>query len=310
MFSSYISTLYYMQSLQAQAMQMSRFAPVQIIINNQLEKRIDDNNYLLFNEDKISQGGKISEKSTHEDSSPLIKRHITNMGCSKFSSFRRKEREERRATKAIPSSKYIFNTVNSRKKDKKSLKSRMNRIISRVHNMDCLLKKIKAKYLKYLFVLIKDEFSKLKVEMKKFDQCAEVRNLNVSHNRDNFIDLTVIQMLLNNGIINSDDVGTILTFGSEDFVKLMNTKVKYQYQFGFLASSYYRQWIRDPIKIEQRSNSVNKNCLKFPNHSKNIFKKNKEDYSIYVKLLMQTSCNFIFYFQNNPLKFGKRTKSV
>jgi len=76
--------------------------------------------------------------------------------------------------------------------------------------MDCLLKKIKAKYLKYLFNLIKDDLSSINIEMKKFDQCAEVRNLNVAHNRDNFIDLTIMQMLLNNNIISNEDVTNIL----------------------------------------------------------------------------------------------------
>jgi c-di-AMP phosphodiesterase-like protein len=39
---------------------------------------------------------------------------------------------------------YIFNILKSRKKEKKYLRKRYNKIISRVHNMDCLLKKIKA----------------------------------------------------------------------------------------------------------------------------------------------------------------------
>jgi len=180
--------------------------------------------------------------------------------------------------------------------------------------MDCLMKKIKAKYLKYLYILLKDDLSKLNIEMKKFDQSAEVRNLNVAHNRDNFIDLTIMKMLLNNSIINHSDVGIAMACGDEKLINLLNMKVKYQFQFYFLTSKYYKQWIRDPIKIMQRGdrklkeNIINKNCLKFPNHSKNIFLNNKEDYAIYIKLLMQTSCNFVFYFQNNPLKFGKKAK--
>jgi len=39
---------------------------------------------------------------------------------------------------------YIFNILKSRKKEKKYLRKKYNKIISRVHNMDCLLKKIKA----------------------------------------------------------------------------------------------------------------------------------------------------------------------
>lgn len=39
---------------------------------------------------------------------------------------------------------YPFFIVKSRKKDKKILRKKFNTVISRVHNMDCLLKKIKA----------------------------------------------------------------------------------------------------------------------------------------------------------------------
>lgn len=308
LFQNYISAMFYMQSLQNEAVRMSRLAPVQVIINDEAEKNVEDDT-VTFNDDNdktISiQSQKASEKSTLEDQPKVV-----SFG-SKFSSFRKKEKIQRKVEKATRS-KYIFNTVTSRKKEKKSIKTKMNKIISRVHNMDCLLKKIKAKYLKYLFNLIKDDLSSINIEMKKFDQCAEVRNLNVAHNRDNFIDLTIMQMLLNNGIISNEDVGNILTYGNEKVVSLLNKKVKNQYQFEFLVSKYYRNWIRDPIKINEhekvKTNFVNKNCLKFPNHSKNIFKRNKEDYEIYIKLLMHTSCNFVFYFQNNPLKFGKKAK--
>lgn len=54
----------------------------------------------------------------------------------------------------------------------------------------------------------------------------------------------------------------------------------------------------------------NKNCEKFPNHSKNIFKNNIENYDRYKKLLLHTACNFLFYFQNNPLKFGKKQREI
>ena len=45
-----------------------------------------------------------------------------------------------------PSTKivYYFNILKSRKKEKKYLRKKFNNVISRVHNMDCLLKKIKA----------------------------------------------------------------------------------------------------------------------------------------------------------------------
>jgi hypothetical protein len=40
--------------------------------------------------------------------------------------------------------KYKFSITRSRKKEKKFIHKKINKIISRVHNMDCLLKKIKA----------------------------------------------------------------------------------------------------------------------------------------------------------------------
>ena len=125
--------------------------------------------------------------------------------------------------------------------------------------------------------------------------------------------LTILELLLNNSIIKTEDVEKISKYGSESLISLLNKKIKNHYHFDFLSSKYYKQWIKDPIKISnfhQKFNNElsNKNCLKFPNHSKNIFSKNKEDYLIYIKLLVRTSCNFIFYFQNNPLKFGKKIK--
>ncbi len=44
---------------------------------------------------------------------------------------------------------YIFSILKSRKKEKKYLRKKFNKVISRVHNMDCLLKKIKA-YFEFL----------------------------------------------------------------------------------------------------------------------------------------------------------------
>ena len=88
-----------------------------------------------------------------------------------------------------------------------------------------------------------------------------------------------------------------------------------------MKSNYFKCWLKDPIKIyendiklnnsliEKKNEKFNKNCLKFPNHSKNIFQLNQENYEIYKKLLLQTTNNFIFYFQNNPLKFGKKQRN-
>lgn len=203
---------------------------------------------------------------------------------------------------------YPFSILKSRKKEKKYLRKKFNTIISRVHNMDCLLKKIKAKFLKFIYINIKQSFIDHKIELQKFDQSKEVRNLNVKHNRDQFINLRVIDVLLNNNLINSSDSVIILKSNDQAIISLLTMKIKIFFQFYFLHSTYFKNWLKDPIKIDKEKVTIdqNKNCEKFPNHSKNIFKMSPDDYHKYKKLLLHTASNFIFYFQNNPLKFGKK----
>lgn len=226
---------------------------------------------------------------------------------------------------------YPFSILKSRKKEKKYLRKKFNTVMSRVHNMDCLLKKIKAKFLKYVFIKVKKAFANMSIEIKKFDQSKEVRNLNVKHNRDNFINLKIVDVLINNDLITKDESATMLVQASNEVLNILNMKIKNFFQFDFLKSTYFKAWLKDPIKIKNikldsaissssssisinpvissmssSSSNNNKNCEKFPNHSKNIFKTHPEDYEKYKRLLLHTSCNFIFYFQNNPLKFGKK----
>ena len=199
---------------------------------------------------------------------------------------------------------YPFSILKSRKKEKKFLRKKFNTISSRVHNMDCLLKKIKAKFLKYVYIIIKKNIKKIKI--RKFDQSKEVRNLNVIHNRDNFINLKVIDVLFKNNIINKKDFEENKNYLDKEFIDILNLKIKFFYQFHFLSSNYFKMWLKDPIKINNNNNKTN---IKFPNHSKNIFKENNENYIKYKLLLLHTATNFIFYFQNNPLKFGKKTNN-
>lgn len=58
----------------------------------------------------------------------------------------KKEQEEKKeeVTTIKNTINYVFNILKSRKKEKKYLRKKFNKIISRVHNTDCLLKKIKA----------------------------------------------------------------------------------------------------------------------------------------------------------------------
>jgi hypothetical protein len=137
----------------------------------------------------------------------------------------------------------------SRRKDKKKIRTKINKVVSRVHNTDCLLKKIKAKYLKYLFLTIREETSN--IDTRKFDQCAEVRNLNIHHNRNNFLNLTILQLLMNNNVITNTDVNCLNQQENKNLIILLNKKVKHHFQFDFLNSEYYRIWAKDPIKIYQ-----------------------------------------------------------
>ncbi len=141
--------------------------------------------------------------------------------------------------------------------------------------MDCLLKKIKAKFLKYVYITVKKNFFNQGINIKKFDQCKEVRNLNVIHNRDNFINLKILDILLSNNIISKNDLLKINDSVDCEFIKILNTKVKLFYQFNFLSSSYFKNWLKDPIKILKRENKIEE---KFSNHSKSLFKKCPEEY--------------------------------
>lgn len=89
----------------------------------------------------------------------------------------------------------------------------------------------------------------LRIDLKKFDQCKEVRNLNVPHNRDNFINLNVVEVLINNNIIEKCECEKIFNSNNTRLQQYMTRKIKTLYQFEFLRSSYFRNWLNDPIKI-------------------------------------------------------------
>jgi hypothetical protein len=60
----------------------------------------------------------------------------------------------------------------------------------------------------------------------------------------------VLDILLNNKIIDQQDVVKIFSSENEDLKCFLNKKIKYLYQFEFLKSAYFRNWIKDPIKID------------------------------------------------------------
>ena len=81
-------TLLYMQALQNQAIFMSRLAPVQILIQNNLEKKKCEE-VIMNMEEKTNHSQKLSEKSIFEDHSPnALKQQPIQM--KRFSSFARK----------------------------------------------------------------------------------------------------------------------------------------------------------------------------------------------------------------------------
>lgn len=103
--------------------------------------------------------------------------------------------------------------------------------------------------MKFLFTDLKSSLRELNIDVKKFDQCKEVRNLNVPHNRDNFINLTILEVLINNNIIDSQNYFKIYSSENQKLKEVLNKKIKNVYQFEFLKSNYFRNWLRDPIKI-------------------------------------------------------------
>lgn len=122
-----------------------------------------------------------------------------------------------------------------------------------------MIKYLHRKFLKYLFLNFKNDMKVLRIDVKKFDQCKEVRNLNVPHNRDNFINLTVVDILINNNIIEYKECQKIFNSNNNRLKDYMTKKIKTLYQFDFLRSTYFRNWLNDPIKIF----SVNKINQKF-----------------------------------------------
>ena len=129
-----------------------------------------------------------------------------------------------------------------------------------MHNNDCLLKKIKAyinirfnfrKYLKYLFNEIQNFSKFLPINLKKFDQ-DEVRMIDPSHNINQFINLTISQLLINNKIVTEHELKLLVELNDSFILKLLNKKVKKHYLFDFLSSDEFKQWLKDPMKLYEK----------------------------------------------------------
>ena len=114
--------------------------------------------------------------------------------------------------------------------------------------MDSMLKKIKSKYLKYLLYCVKE---KTGIIVKgKFQQSKEVRNLDIFHNRDEFINLTVMEFLRNTEIFDLESSELILGKCDSDD-EFFHCRIKVHYFFDFLQSEYFRKWIIDPVNMKK-----------------------------------------------------------
>jgi hypothetical protein len=92
-------------------------------LNHSTAKKIPIKIILNDDEELLSSHGNSSETNEPSIDARLLKLKESNTG-----------------SKTV----YIFKILKSRKKEKKYLRKKYNNIVSRVHNMDCLLKKIKA----------------------------------------------------------------------------------------------------------------------------------------------------------------------
>ena len=66
----------------------------------------------------------------------------------------------------------------------------------------------------------------LNIEIKKFDQSKEVRNLNVKHNRDNFINVKIVDVLVNNELITKEQSNIMRKKANKEMLTILNMKMK------------------------------------------------------------------------------------
>lgn len=116
--------------------------PIKIILNDDAEVLSEENSSETTEEMSIYQ-------SPGKKKSIILGNFINNgifnqiqMNWSKWTAKKniKRNKKDSHPEKMI----YIFTILKSRKKEKKYLRKKFNKVISRVHNMDCLLKKIKA----------------------------------------------------------------------------------------------------------------------------------------------------------------------
>jgi hypothetical protein len=127
---------------------------------------------------------------------------------------------------------------------------------TRLFDMDSLLKKIKAysiklsrKYLKFVYKTLSEMLRSLNLNIRYFDQKGIVRNIDIDYNRGHFLDLTINEFLEEANTFSQSDFEILRRQTSPELQTLLNTKIKYHYQFSFLRSKFFRDWLKDPNKF-------------------------------------------------------------
>ncbi len=65
-----------------------------------------------------------------------------------------------------------------------------------------------------------------------------------------FFELTISDLIFKHNIITNDEYALLLKYGSPELIEILNMKVKNHYQFKFLTSNEFREWIKDPVRID------------------------------------------------------------
>ena len=76
-----------------------------------------------------------------------------------------------------------------------------------------------------------------------------MRNIDIDYNREHFLDLTLDEFLEEASILSQSDLQTLRRQTNLELKTLLDTKIKYHYQFDFLHSKFFIDWLRDPNKF-------------------------------------------------------------
>lgn len=89
----------------------------------------------------------------------------------------------------------------------------------------------------------------LNLNIRYFDQKGIVRNIDIDYNRGHFLDLTINEFLEEANTFSQSDFEILRKQTNPELQTLLNTKIKYHYQFNFLRSKFFKDWLKDPNKF-------------------------------------------------------------